>query len=277
MIELRAIPGKTGRLLRAMLQERGLMGPCREHPPSFHCRGPVEGAVNWGYTGTHEEHLPLPTLNARAGTFNKYEELVRLREKGISVPNFHLEREDRIRNYPLLGRSFHHTRGRDIFFVSRWDGWRGYYPGRSDYFTELIPKLREFRVWAYRRKCIGVYEKVLRYPRKNGRRGRSREIWNWKNGYAFVYHREGFDEARELGVRAVDALGLDFGAADIILGIDGRFYVLEVNSAPGVQSPRQALTSLVNHIERWARNGFKRRNGDGESREDGAVPRRALL
>ena len=76
------------------------------------------------------------------------------------------------------------------------------------------------------------------------------------------------EELTSLGKQAVDALGLDFGAVDIILGADGRYSVLECNSAPGVESPRQAITSLVNHIERWARNGFKRRNGevDGEPR-----------
>jgi hypothetical protein len=109
-----------------------------------------------------------------------------------------------------------------------------------------------------------VYEKVLTYPKKLGRKGRSREVWNWRNGYSYLFRRasEMPAELKLLGTRSVDALGLDFGAVDIIEGQDGQFYVLECNSAPGTEGPRQGLTSLVNHIEKWARNGFKKRNGE---------------
>jgi hypothetical protein len=34
---------------------------------------------------------------------------------------------------------------------------------------------------------------------------------------------------------------------------------LEVNSAPGVEGRRQGITSLVNHIEAWAKGGFRER------------------
>jgi hypothetical protein len=246
LIELVTIPGKTGNLLRTMLQERNLLGT------------PYQGRVNYGYGRGHLGSLP--TLNARAGTFNKYEELVRLHKAGVqTVPFSPYDMKE-----TTFGRRFHHTRGNDIRII---DGnYRVPPRGFSDYYTQLIPKRREFRVWAFRRTCIGVYEKVLSYPRKNGRRGRSKEVWNWRNGYAYEFRRasEMAPPLRTLGWQAVDALGLDFGAVDIIESVDQRYYVLEVNSAPGTEGPRQGLTSLVNHIERWARGGFKRRNGDGE-------------
>lgn len=213
----------------------------------------LHGIVNYGYGPPHT----LPTLNARAGRLNKYEELEKLQDAGVQTIQFGLSPDDV--PGPVLGRNFHHTKGRDIVFLQHHVVTR-----HSDYFTHLTEKRREFRVWAFRRKCIGVYEKVLRYPRLNGRRGRSREVWNRRNGYAFVFvHPTAApEEVKNLGKAAVDALGLDFGAADIIEGHDGRYYVLEVNTAPGVEGPRQALVSLVNHIEKWARGGFKRRNGD---------------
>lgn len=247
MIELRANKGPTGRLLREMLVAKGLVD-------RYGRGGQYNAVVNYGYGGTSN----LPTLNARAGTFNKLQELEFLEGKGVSTVPF--SRDFRKFNRGLvMGRNIHHTRGTDIVIYRAGEG-----GPRKDFYTQLIPKRREYRVWAFRRTCIGVYEKVLTYPRKNGRRGRSKEVWNWRNGYAyhFVHPTQAPEPLKALGCAAIDALGLDFGAADIILGNDTRYYVLECNTAPGVEGPRQALMSLVGHIEKWAKGGFKRRNGE---------------
>jgi D-alanine-D-alanine ligase-like ATP-grasp enzyme len=39
----------------------------------------------------------------------------------------------------------------------------------------------------------------------------------------------------EHSISAVNTLGLDFGAVDLIVAKDGRVYVLEVNTAPGIE------------------------------------------
>lgn len=234
-IQLRAIKGPTGRELNTMLNERGLL------------RGKVQGIVNYGYGGA-DEHLP--TLNRWAGTFNKLQELRRLKDQGVRTVPFAMHAGE-LRGV-VLGRKLHHTRGTDIKMG----------PGaRGDYFTQLVPKDREFRVWSFRGKHLATYEKVLEYPGRNGRHGRNREVWNWRNGYAYRFvDPEGVPKAlREVGAMAVDALSLDFGAVDIIYGTDRRYYVLEVNTAPGVEGRRQGLTSLVNCIERWVNNGCKER------------------
>ncbi len=67
-----------------------------------------------------------------------------------------------------------------------------------------------------------------------------RDQVNWKiRSYAngFLFSRYGIypSEARDqLAVKAVAALGLDFGAVDLIED-KGKFYVLEVNTAPGIE------------------------------------------
>lgn len=245
MIQLRANPGPTGRLLGSLLQAKGLL------------EGEVKGVVNYGYGGPS----PLPTLNRRAGTFNKLQELEMLKEKGVATIPFHQGHAEL--SLPVLGRNLQHSKGSDIVVYQVHPG---VVPTRipHDFFTQLIPKSAEYRVWSYRRIPIGVYEKVLTYPNKLGRRGRSREIWNRRNGYGFFFRKsEDLDaELRTLGASAVDGVGLDFGAADVIRGRDGKYYVLEVNSAPGVEGPRQCMQSLVNHIAKWAAGGFKKRNGE---------------
>lgn len=250
MLQLRAIPGPTGRLLREMLQERGLL------------QGEVKGVVNYG----NQPKSNLPTLNENAGKQNKYQELVSLREAKVQCIPFSRSAADL--RAPILGRKYHHTRGRDIFVYGVRPLLRG--DRLSDYYTQLVPKRNEYRVWAFRGKAIATYEKILAYPARNGRRGRSLEVWNWANGYAyeFIHPDDASGELKTLGAKAIEALDLDFGAADIILGTDGKYYVLEVNTAPGVEGRRQGMTSLVNHIEKWANNGFKPRNGEVKVYED---------
>jgi RimK-like ATP-grasp domain len=241
MLQLRALKGPTGRLLGEMLKEKGLLG------------GKVQGVVNYGHFG--EAHVP--TLNAKAGNQNKHQELIKLDDAGVRTIPFSHSATDLAA--PIFGRKFHHTRGTDIFIY----GVRPLLKGDrlSDYYTQLVPKRNEFRVWVYRNKALATYEKRLTYPQKNGRRGRSKEVWNWANGYGYEFVRpeEAADKLKNLAIDAVAALGLDFGAVDVILGMDNRYYVLEVNTAPGVEGRRQGMTSLVNCIDRWARNGFKAR------------------
>jgi hypothetical protein len=245
-IQLRANPGPTGRMLRTMLQEKGLLN------------GEVRGVVNYGYGG----QSTLPTLNRRAGTFNKLKELEMLHAKGVATVPFSRSPRDLVA--PLMGRSLHHTRGNDILLYRTTALLGNRNLPHHDFYTQLVPKQREFRIWSYRRKVIGCYEKILAYPNKLGRRGRLRDVWNYKNGYAFEFRRpeDIVPELKTLASQAVEACGLDFGAVDAICGVDGAYRVLEVNSAPGVEGPRQCITSLVNHIERWAQGGFKRRNGE---------------
>lgn len=127
--------------------------------------------------------------------------------------------------------------------------------GERDFFTQFIESDREFRVQVYRSAHLGTYEKVLKRPweLKRGSIGR-----NHRRGYGFelvkgeLVPRAAVDEA----IKAVRALGLDFGAVDIIHGMDGHHYVLEVNTAPGGEGGRQWLQGLVAHIVNWEKKGY---------------------
>lgn len=53
--------------------------------------------------------------------------------------------------------------------------------------------------------------------------------WIYRTG-----HLERLERIEALAIQAVNALGLDFGAVDIIKDGDGNVFVLEVNTAPGL-------------------------------------------
>lgn len=248
MIELRSVRGPTGRLLGELLAGKGILlysgDTRRQHTDS------VQGIVSYGVPCSSS----LPTLNANAGRLNKFEELVRLQERGIpTIPFFDgMWEETPSAKEIYFGRKFKHTKGKDIFM------WRKQ-KGTADYFTQYIPHVREFRVWAYRGRHLGTYEKVRKF-----KRGKNHPdmIWNWRNGYAFEFVHEPPEALKQIGRDAVSALDLDFGAVDVIEDKEGRYYVLELNTAPGVQGPRQGLQNLATKIAKWVEGGFKRRTGD---------------
>ena len=240
-LQIRAVGGPTGRLLTSMLQERGLIGT-------------PGGVVSYG---VRIQSPTLPTLNANAGKFDKLQALERIRDAGILVPYFSETGE--ALSFPVLGRRRHHTRGKDIIPIpARDQAFENFLNARAcDFFVQYVPRQTEFRTWIYRRRHLATYEKTFAHPeRLTGTLGFSAD-----NGFAFEFVREAPVDLIQIAAASVEALELDFGAVDILKGLDGRYYVLEVNTAPGVEGPRQGLVNLVSKIARWHELGFPGRRG----------------
>jgi glutathione synthase/RimK-type ligase-like ATP-grasp enzyme len=153
-----------------------------------------------------------------------------------------------------------HHGGRDIrVCLNRADAERALRDGFG-FFTIYVLKQTEYRVWIYRRRHLGTYEKRLEYREKFKRIG-----GNYANGYAF--HLVSSDQvpraAVELSTRAITALSLDFGAVDVLNDKSGASFVLEVNTAPGVEGDgRTVIQALAVKIANWEKRGYPRRNGD---------------
>lgn len=73
------------------------------------------------------------------------------------------------------------------------------------------------------------------------------------HGRGWVFARSGVevaDRTKEVAVKAVNALGLDFGAVDLQIDTSGRERILEINTAPGLEgqtleSYKQAIKSCI--------------------------------
>jgi len=98
-------------------------------------------------------------------------------------------------------------------------------------YTQYVKKKKEFRVHVFNGKVIDVQEK-----RKKSGKEVNQLIRSHSNGWVFCHQNiEEPPELRSLGIAAVQALGLDFGAVDIIWNQHyNKCYVLEVNTAPGL-------------------------------------------
>lgn len=240
--------GPTGRLLTGLLRERGVN--IGEHAQGVVCYGA-------GYAGN------LPALNAAVGRYNKYTQFEKMQAAGVRTPKF-FNRNNVPRNFagwgwPLFGRELTHREGKDIRLALQPEDIALRFAAGTSFFTEYVPRITELRVWVYRRRHLASYEKVMRHPAHYKYYGCS-----YRNGFAFELLKEGNinRDAVAQASLAIDALGLDFGAVDLILGKDNLPYVLEVNTAPGVEGARQNITALADKIKMWEVGGFKRRNGD---------------
>lgn len=100
-------------------------------------------------------------------------------------------------------------------------------------YVQYKKKKHEYRVHVFQSKVIDVTQK----KRRQGFENRNNQIRNHQNGW--IYARENIKEPegiRQLALDACTALGLNSGAVDIIWNEhENRCYVLEVNSAPGIE------------------------------------------
>ena len=123
----------------------------------------------------------------------------------------------------------------------------------SPLYVRYIGKQDEFRVHVFNGEVIDVQRKA-----------RSRDIpderINWQirtHNNGFIFARERIMEVpylnhlKELSLQVVDETGLHFGAVDLIYNGNGdRLYVLEVNTAPGLEG-----TTLERYVEAIRRVG----------------------
>lgn len=104
-------------------------------------------------------------------------------------------------------------------------------------YTKGVSCKREYRMHIFGGTCIDLVAKC----KKNGLGGVENDlIRNCANGYIFARNSVTIPdsirkELESLSVKAIKTLGLHFGAVDIIRDINNNLYVVEVNSAPGIE------------------------------------------
>lgn len=228
---------ETGALLQQYLTDRGVYDR-NSDAVVFYGRGHSDG----------------PNLNGNRLGQDKIDNMRIMTEAGVRVVPY-FSADDRVPQdirFPLLARKAHGMGGTDIATVFQrqeidWRKMAGW-----DWFSSYVPIANEYRVWIFRGQHLDTYEKTMQRPTDYKYIGR-----NFRNGFDFTLSRLHRDAADEAG-KAVRALKLDFGAVDLLRGEDGRIYILEVNTAPGViKSGAQAtLGKLADCITNWCDNGY---------------------
>lgn len=194
--------------------------------------------INWGSTGFVGQGVhPRDFLNGGGvvgAASNKLAAFQRLSEMGVHVPRFWTSVEDIPDDYPFDRRPIvcrtvlNGHSGRGIVLAS----------SKAEcvpapLYVEYIPKQDEYRVHVVGDRVVAVQRKARRLDVEEP----NWQVRNHANGFNFV--REGVEcppDCLQQCLSAVAALGLDFGAVDAVWNErEGRAYVLEVNTAPGLE------------------------------------------
>lgn len=144
----------------------------------------------------------------------------------------------------VVGRKMYHSKGRGFYMASTNSGIDLAKKRGATHFLKYIEDAEEFRVHIVNGKSIKVSQKV--FPEGTIRR-------NVRFGATFEYP-ENFTHKktlRKLAKESVAALGLDFGAVDLLYK-DEKFYVLEVNTAPCLTD--DTSDTLVRYAEAFRQN-----------------------
>lgn len=211
--------------------------------------------VNYGsslrpaWAGT-PRFLNPPEACARAG--NKLRAFEAFKDKGLSIPDFTTDRNVALGwieggavvvcRTVLNGHS-----GRGIVLADHREALV-----HAPLYVKYKKKRKEFRVHVFQGRVIDVAEKRKRRATDENARFDG-YVRNLANGWVFC--RDAVirpADLESLAVGACAALGLDFGAVDIIWNErENKSYLLEVNTAPGLEG-----TTLINYstaILNWIR------------------------
>jgi glutathione synthase/RimK-type ligase-like ATP-grasp enzyme len=184
--------------------------------------------INWGNSSPFN-----PSINCNSATAtNKLKTFKILKQEGVSIPEFGETTGWAIQKL---------AQGKTVFARTRLNGHSGqgiveFKDGddvpAAPLYVEYVPKKKEYRVHVFDDNIIHIQEKRL----KNGQA--AHKIRSHDNGYVFA--TQDVDPPQMVldeSVKAVKALGLLFGAADVIWNEKQRkAFVLEINSAPGLCS-----------------------------------------
>lgn len=211
----------------------------------------AEFAVRYGNRRTGIEYkYVLNDIPALEKARNKLLSLEIFEQNDIRVPEFYkvpfTAHED---NNIWFGRKINHKQGKDIIIHQGLIA-----ENEDDYVIKYIPVKKEYRFHVFRDKILQV---CLKY-KETGTDGVGNEddyIRNLEHGWKFTGidwpDEKGNRKASEFAIKAVKCLNLDFGAVDIILGKDEKYYVLEVNTAPGLDTIRCGL--YIKAIKEWVK------------------------
>lgn len=121
---------------------------------------------------------------------------------------------------------------------------------RAQLFTQgIVGKRTEFRVHVIRGEAVLLQVKLRR--RADGEEDNGNSIvrnvaGGWVYGVNDAMDRDGAEQALSAAAEAIQVAGLDFGAVDIIFQHStGRSFVLEINTAPGLDAEGSALEAYV--------------------------------
>lgn len=198
---------------------------------------PTDVVINWGngqYASWNTNIKMINTPYTVAKAVNKLNAFKAFQAAGVATPEWTtdvdvVEKEWLAKNHTVVARTKLNGFGGEGIVI--FDQNISSIPVAPLY-VKYKKKRHEYRVHVFNGNVIDVSWKRKRKEFDNA----NYQVRNYHNGW--VYCRENItitNELQELAKAAINALGLKFGAVDIIWNEkENKYYVLEVNTAPGL-------------------------------------------
>lgn len=211
--------------------------------------------INWGNSSMPQSwdgnRITLNKPSAVTIASNKLKTLQTLDNMDIPVPDWTTDKHDVTEwleeGYTVLARTKLNAHSGEGILILR--------PNDIDWIVEAPlyvkykKKRNEYRVHVFNGTVLSVQEK--RRDREFERDADQSLVRSHANGWVFCRENVVYDDRLiEIATKAIDALGLDFGAVDIIYNErEDAYYVLEVNTAPGLsgQTLQEYTDAFVNY------------------------------
>lgn len=194
--------------------------------------------INWGYSGDHLafNSANVSIINSKQSVEIASDKLLTFQNLDVPIPRYTTDiNEARDWNKDVFVRELlRSSEGKGIVHLTP-DTFDNYNHSKARLYVEYIKKKHEFRYHVVNNKVIDKRRKALRTDVEID--NVNWKIRNHNGGFIFAIDEE-FDypaEADELAIKTITDLGLDFGAVDIIYNSKRGLFVLEVNTAPGLE------------------------------------------
>lgn len=242
-MKLKIYPYKLGSLSAKVLAKA--LNVKRIVPGGKYTPRPTTKIINWGNSNPHvHSNNMLNKPEAVRIAANKLLTLQTLQRAGVPVPEFTTDANAakvwQTAGFRIMARhklSSHTGEGIQVVHPEEAIPYAPLY-------TKYMKKEKEYRVHVFQGNIIDITEKRKKYGELNAHP----LIRNHKHGWVFC--RENIAPSqliKDTSIKAVSALGLDFGAVDIIER-SGKVWVLEINTAPGIEGA--TLTKYVSAFSR---------------------------
>lgn len=187
----------------------------------------------------------LPDTDSNCIVYNKLSAISRssnkritrqvLKSNGIPIPET-VYRNNLNENFlPCIARPDHHYAGKDFYYCTTVQELQNAINHNCTYFSKPYPKTKEYRIHVAHGKILAIQEKT------GNDNFKSQHIWNHALS-GFIFEVVPWKEYRVSLIRpavdAVQCLGLDFGAVDVLSNPTDaslpRHVVCEVNTSPSL-------------------------------------------
>lgn len=278
----------SGRALRAALAKltKGQVqgGYLERYASLFSGRGKTapELVVNLGTTETIvvAPKRILNSANMVRSASHKRSARQTFNQKGVPAPRlFASGYEIPADAFPVVGRTSFHSKGKGFWFCKTQAEVKRAVAAGATHFMEFVPNTREYRVHAFIKDRSENKKPEERVAEDYASIKISEKVWTGKGqpnpdepqknhafGWTFLGQQNRREE--ELGVvrqaakAAIAALGMDFGAVDVMYSVRNKLpYVLEVNSTPSLADEN------ADTCERYAKRILKLAGDEAEAKQ----------